>query len=397
MSGVMKNNTWTIIKKECARFFGDRAMLLTTVIMPGLLIYLIYSFMGDHVLSPKDEGRAILYVENMPESVRPVLEALPLEMVTDDLDSEELRSELALKDSKFIFLIFPEGFDSLTAQYDSFDGMSAPNVQLLYNSASESSQQAYSMVSTALDAYENMLCNRFDVNASEDGQAVFDFASNEDVVGHFFSQLIPMLLLMMAFSGCMSIAPPSIAGEKERGTIATLLVTPLKRRELALGKVLSLSFFAMLSGLSSFTGMMLSLPKLIHADEMGLEANIYQVSDYVVLLLLIFSTVLILVSITSIISAKAKSVKAASAVMAPLMLVVMLVGMIPMMSGTAVEGVWYYLIPIYNSVLVMSQVFSHDALLLNIVVALISNVLYAALGIWVLTRMFNSEKVMFSN
>ena len=393
----MKNNTWTIIKKECARFFGDRTMLMTTVIMPGLLIYLIYSFMGNNVLKPRDEGSATMYVENLPESVQPVLEALPLEMVTENFDAEKLRNELVMKDSKYILLVFPKDFDSLTAQYDPISGYQmAPNVQLLYNSASEPSQQAYSMVSAALDAYESTICNRFDINNSVDGSAVYDLASNEDVVGNFFSELIPMLLLLMAFSGCMSIAPPSIAGEKERGTIATLLVTPLKRRELALGKVLSLSFFAMLSGLSSFLGMMLSLPKLIHADEMGLDANIYQVSDYVTLLLLIFSTVLILVSVTSIISAKAKSVKAASAVMAPLMLVVMLVGMIPMMSGTKVDSIAYYLIPIYNSVLAMSQVFAHEAHLLPIVITIAANALYTGLGIWVLTKMFNSEKVMFS-
>ena len=393
----MKNNTWTIIKKECARFFGDRTMLMTTVIMPGLLIYLIYSFMGNNFMQPKDEEPAIMYVENLPESVHPVLEALPLEMVTENFDAEKLRNELVMKDSKYILLVFPEDFDSLTAQYDPISGhQMAPNVQLLYNSASEPSQQAYSMVSAALDAYESTICNRFDINNTVDGSAVYDLASNEDVVGNFFSELIPMLLLLMAFSGCMSIAPPSIAGEKERGTIATLLVTPLKRRELALGKVLSLSFFAMLSGLSSFLGMMLSLPKLIHADEMGLDANIYQVSDYVTLLLLIFSTVLILVSVTSIISAKAKSVKAASAVMAPLMLVVMLVGMIPMMSGTKVDSIAYYLIPIYNSVLAMSQVFAHEAHLLPIVITIAANALYTGLGIWVLTKMFNSEKVMFS-
>ncbi len=393
----MKNNTWTIIKKECARFFGDRTMLMTTVIMPGLLIYLIYSFMGNNFMQPKDEEPAIMYVENLPESVHPVLEALPLEMVTENFDVEKLRNELVLKDSKYILLVFPKDFDSLTAQYDPISGhQMAPNVQLLYNSASEPSQQAYSMVSAALDAYESTICNRFDINNTVDGSAVYDLASNEDVVGNFFSELIPMLLLLMAFSGCMSIAPPSIAGEKERGTIATLLVTPLKRRELALGKVLSLSFFAMLSGLSSFLGMMLSLPKLIHADEMGLDANIYQVSDYVTLLLLIFSTVLILVSVTSIISAKAKSVKAASAVMAPLMLVVMLVGMIPMMSGTKVDSIAYYLIPIYNSVLAMSQVFAHEAQLMPIIITIAANALYTGLGIWVLTKMFNSEKVMFS-
>ena len=392
----MKNNTWTIIKKECARFFGDRTMLLTTVVMPGLMIYLIYSFMGSSFMQPKDLDRATLYVENMPESLHPMLEALPLDMVTEDVDFEQLRGKLALKESKFAVLAFPEGFDSLTAQYDPASGLPAPNVQLLYNSASESSQQAYTMVRTALDAYENMYCNRFDINASDDESAVFDLASNEDVVGNLFSKLIPMLLLMVAFMGCMSIAPPSIAGEKERGTIATLLVTPLKRRELALGKVLSLSLFSMLSGLSSFTGMMLSLPKLIRADELGMDANIYQASDYIVLLLLIFSTILILVSVASIVSAYAKSVKAASTIMAPLMIVVMLVGMLPMMSGSEVSNLAYFAIPVYNSVLCMSQVFAHEASMAAVVVTIVANVLYTALGIWILTRMFDSEKVMFS-
>ena len=85
----MKNNTWTIIKKECARFFGDRTMLLTTVVMPGLMIYLIYSFMGNNFMEPKDLDRATLYVENMPESLHPMLEALLLDMVTEDVDFAE--------------------------------------------------------------------------------------------------------------------------------------------------------------------------------------------------------------------------------------------------------------------------------------------------------------------
>lgn len=132
----MKNNTWTIIKKECARFFGDRTMLLTTVVMPGLMIYLIYSFMGSNFME-QDLDRATLYVENMPESLHPMLEALPLDMVTEDVDFAQLRGKLALKESKFAVLAFPEGFDSLTAQYDPASGLPAPNVQLLYNSASK--------------------------------------------------------------------------------------------------------------------------------------------------------------------------------------------------------------------------------------------------------------------
>lgn len=393
----MKNNTWTIFKKECARFFGDRTMLMTTVVMPGLLIYIIYSFMGDNFMQPtEDDSQATVYVENMPETLRPVVEALPFNLVTDGFDGETLKSDLVLKDSDFDYMVFPESFDSLVANYDPASGLPAPNVLIYHNSASEKSHIAYQMLCGALNGWEESVTNRFDINATTETDETFDLAKDEDIVGDLFSQLIPMLLLLMAFSGCMSIAPPSIAGEKERGTIATLLVTPLKRNELALGKVLSLSLFALLSGMSSFLGMMLSLPKLIHADEMGLSANIYTFSDYGMLLLLILCTVLVLTAVSSIISAKAKSVKAASSVMAPLMLVVMLVGMMPMMTGSEVSNNAVFLIPVYNSVQSMSLVFAREVTLLPVVITVAANIVYSVLGVWVLTKLLNSEKVMFS-
>lgn len=393
----MKNNTWTIFKKECARFFGDRTMLMTTVVMPGLLIYIIYSFMGDNFMQPKDDGKATsVYVDNMPESLSPAIGVMPFNLVTDGFDGETLKSDLSLKDSDFAYMVFPEGFDSLVANYNPASGLPAPNVLIYHNSASEKSRMAYDLLCSVLNQWEDSMTNRFDINATTETDETFDLAKDEDIVGDLFSQLIPMLLLLMAFSGCMSIAPPSIAGEKERGTIATLLVTPLKRNELALGKVLSLSLFALLSGLSSFLGMMLSLPKLIHADEMGLSANIYTFSDYGMLLLLILCTVLVLTAVSSIISAKAKSVKAAQSVMAPLMLVVMLVGMMPMMTGTEVSSNAMFFIPIYNSVQSMSMVFAHEAALVPVVITMAANIVYAVLGVWVLTKLLNSEKVMFS-
>lgn len=393
----MKNNTWTIFKKECARFFGDRTMLMTTVVMPGLLIYIIYSFMGDNFMQPKDDGKATsVYVDNMPESLSPAIGVMPFNLVTDGFDGETLKSDLSLKDSDFAYMVFPEGFDSLVANYNPASGLPAPNVLIYHNSASEKSRMAYDLLCSVLNQWEDSMTNRFDINATTETDETFDLAKDEDIVGDLFSQLIPMLLLLMAFSGCMSIAPPSIAGEKERGTIATLLVTPLKRNELALGKVLSLSLFALLSGMSSFLGMMLSLPKLIHADEMGLSANIYTFSDYGMLLLLILCTVLVLTAVSSIISAKAKSVKAAQSVMAPLMLVVMLVGMMPMMTGTEVSSNAMFFIPIYNSVQSMSMVFAHEAALVPVVITMAANIVYAVLGVWVLTKLLNSEKVMFS-
>jgi sodium transport system permease protein len=244
-----------------------------------------------------------------------------------------------------------------------------------------------------LNAYEDSLANKFDVNR---GITNADLATAEDVSAGFISMLMPMLLKMFLFSGCMGLALESITGEKERGTLATLLVTPLKRSELAIGKILSLVTLSFLSGLITAMSTILSLPKLMSGAEEMIDAGIYSTSDYVLLAAIILSTLLLLVTAISIISAFAKTVKEATAAVMPLMFLVMLVSVTGMLGGKAQMGLIYYAIPIYSSVQSMSGVFSLNYLTANIVLSCLSNIVYACVGAFTLTKMFNSEKVMFS-
>lgn len=394
------NNTWTIIKKEFARFFGDRQLLFTTVIMPGLLIYIIYSLMGSGMTKMATEGAdelVVVRVENMPENIAPLVTNLPAVEVLRQPVSQDDIDLLEDKNLNMVLARFPEGFDEQVAAYSPENGEPAPNVEIYYNSANNASSRVYQMLVGSLSAYEDQLSNRFDINRSDDAEAQFDMANKDDVLGGILSKLIPMLILMMLFSGVMAIAPSSIAGEKERGTIATLLVTPMKRNELALGKVVSLSAIALLSGLSSFIGIVLSLPKMIRADAAGIELGLnYTGADYAVLLLTIVATVLIMASVVSILSALAKDVKNAGTMIVPFMLVVMFCGLMPMFQNGTPDGLTAYLIPFYNSIQVMTATFAHEMRWLPVIVMLAANVVYTGIAVWILTRLFNSEKVMFS-
>lgn len=396
----MKSNTLTIIKKEFARFFGDRQMLFTTVIMPGLLIYLIYSFMGMAMKKMATEGTnelVTLCVENLPASVAPLIDAIPATAVSQQAVSQEDIDRLEDKNLNVVLMRFPEAFDEKVANYDPQSGIAAPNVEIYYNSANNASSRVYHILETSLTAYEDQLSNRFDINRADSEGTAFDKASSDEMLGSILSKLIPMLILMLLFSGVMAIAPSAIAGEKERGTIATLLVTPLRRNELALGKVVSLSCIALLSGISSFIGIVLSLPKMIPTDAAGVELGLnFTGADYVVLLLIIFATVLIMASAVSILSALAKDVKNAGTMITPFMLVVMFCGLTPMFQNGAPESLTAYLIPFYNSIQVMTSVFAHEMKWIPVIVTLAANVVYTGIAVWVLTRMFNSEKVMFS-
>lgn len=396
----MSKNIITIIKKEFARFFGDKRMVFTTVLMPGLLIYVLYSFMGNGLASQfgTDEDYVHqIHTVNLPDSLESFSMMDNVKLIAEKESAiDEVKQEIADKDTDAL-VVFQKDFDEQVAAYDSLTATSpAPNVEVYYNSTSTESSAAYQLVSYALDSYESALANKFDVNATTDStDDPYDLASKEDSTAQFFAMMLPMLMTMFLFSGCMAIAPESIAGEKERGTIATLLVTPIKRSELAIGKIISLSAIGLLSGLSSFVGTMLSLPKLMGDASDLMDAGVYGMTEYVQLLIVILTTVLVIIGLISIISGFANSVKEAGTAATPLMIVVMLIGVTSMLSGGAPKEFYWYLIPIYNSVQSMNAIFSFTASGVNLAVTAVSNLVYTVLMVVVLTKIFDSEKIMY--
>lgn len=397
----MKNTIITILKKELKRFFSDKRMAFTTILMPGIMIFVMYSFMGDAIsgmVSVDDDYVYKIESTYMPESIRTLMEEAGIAKGIKDVgaeDGEAAKEKISKNEDELdLYIVFPENFESDIASYDSSSGDKAPEVQVYYNSASTESQTVYNIFTEMLDSYEAVMANKFDINHDENVK--YDLANEKDAAASIFSSMLPMLLLMFVFSACMAVGPESISGEKERGTIATLLVTPAKRSHIALGKIIALSIIALLSGMSSTIGTLLSLPKLANMEDTGITTNVYGVTEYLMLALVMMSTVLLIVTLVSIISAFAKSTKEAGTYITPLMIIVMLVGISGMFSDGVKTELFYYLIPVYNSVQSMTGIFSFDILPSGMAVSVASNIVYTGIGVFVLTRMFNNEKIMFN-
>lgn len=385
----MKTGILTILKKELARFFGDKRMAITTILLPGILIYVLYSFMGSALaeqFSADDATPPTVAAVHLPASIAPLLLDATQLSETEDLDAAKTAITAQALDA---LLVFPVEFDAQVAAYDVASGTPAPSIELYYNSASSNSDAARTLLITLLDSYESSITNKFDVNSD------FDLISAADETGSVFSTMLPMLLMIFLFSGCMAVAPESIAGEKERGTIATLLITPIGRSEIALGKIAALSIIALLSGFSSATGTILSLPKLM-GSAADISGSAYALQDYLLLGAVILSTVLVLVTLISVVSAFAKTIKEAQTMVMPLMILVMFLGITAMFGNGAHAETGYYFIPLYNSVQCMTGVLSFDISSLHILITVGSNILCAAVGVWILTKMFRSERIIFS-
>ena len=385
-------NAFIIMRKEFARFFKDPRLVLGTLILPGLLIFFVYTLLGS-VFNEKEPSYTLKIV-NPSASFAALFEEQDAYTLEEAEASQVEAIKGEIKEGKTdLLIVFPENFDAILVggAYAPPGEEGSPNVEVWYDSAQMRSATAYNTVAGLLDTLEDMVSSRFDVNLSGGG----DLSTKAETEASYYAMLLPFLVLTFLFSGCLGIAPESIAGEKERGTIATLLVTPIRRSELVIGKICSLSVLSALSAISSFIGTFLAMPKLMGGN-IGDMFAAYTAGDYLALFAVMLSAVLLIVCIISILSAYAKSVKEATAFAMPVMIIVMLLGLSSMIFGT-VKNPAAFLIPAYNCVQMMSQIFSRALSPVCLVITLASNAVYIGLLVFALTKMFKSEKCMFNN
>lgn len=378
-----------ILKKELKRYFTDVRMLIG-ILLPGVLIFCLYSVMGNFMgnTSKADIKEFSLIVENSPKDLNELFdkgfEGLKVTYVEESLEKADILKRIENQELD-IYIIYPNNF------MESLGESTIPNIEIYYNSVSDSSMAAYTLYTGILSVYEDSMTNLFDINR---GNQTYDMAKEEDVTVRIFTMMLPFLLITFLFSGAMGICSESIAGEKERGTIATLLVTPTKRSYIAIGKVSALGITALVSALASFIGLIASLPRLVGTN---LSLAAYNAQTIFMLLIVIILTVLFFTIVLTMVSTFAKSVKEASSLSIPIMILVMLLGATSFMGTTAQSNPALYLIPVYGAIQSLTGILSMSISPLCFTMFILSSVVYIGLGVYGLTKMFNSEKIMFNN
>jgi sodium transport system permease protein len=303
----MSHNVITIAKKELRRFFSNKVSAAVAILLPGLLIFAMWSFMGSIIsdsVTADDEAVTVVAGINIPESVRSLAESSDIEILDENRvpSSDDIRASIS-EGTYLVFALFPQGFDASVADYNTKSGVPAPQIEIFYDSTDPNSSAAYNDLISLLDSYESQLANRFDINA---GEISYDVSDEKNRAAIFMASIVPMLLLILLFTGCMSIAAEAIAGEKERGTMAALLATPIKRSSIALGKILALSLIGLAIATSSVIGIFASLPSI---SQGSINLNVYGLGEYALLALVVISTTLVIVMMIAVVSTLAKTTK----------------------------------------------------------------------------------------
>lgn len=400
-----------VIKKELKRVFSDRRLVFSSFIMPAVMIYIIYSIMGNMLSNKVDdikEHQTVVYVQNAPEGFETYVADEGLNMKVQMIDSSKDTTDIkeGIRSGDVDLLVsFEEDFLGKVGSYDQLDA--PPQVKTFYNPSEDYSQRGRSkFVNSVLSVYQkDLLTKRF---GNESHAVAFDIdrENAESIVvdekkasGQGIGNILPMLIAIILFSGAMGIGIDTIAGEKERGTMATLLLTPAKRETIALGKIIGLAIVAIISAITSFIAILASLPSssamLTGESSMNLGAIQFTPLQMIQLLVIMLTLVGIFVGLISLISVRARTVKEAGTYIAPVYMVVMIAAFSTLFSSGANE-LYQFAIPIYGSVSAIKAALSFELTMNQFFVTAICSFVTSLILVKLITMTFNDEKVMLN-
>ena len=398
-----------ILSKELKRVFGDKKMVFSLFILPIILIAGIYGmmfFLVDKQKSSINEHVSEVFVQNMPDNFSELMSKhteCNINVIPAGESADTYKDKL-LDGTYDLVVVFPENF------YENFknaDATSAlPDIKTFYNPSEDNSGEARTrFTETYLEEYKQLLLNErfgslnyamvFSVDADNPDMIVQD---DGKATGKILGTIIPYLITILIFGGAMGLGVDTIAGEKERGTIANLLISPIKRVDIIMGKIAALAIVSVLSAgvyVISFIGSAVVLSKKSGMGEMfsrlSLNFTSVQIVQFVVLLL---GLVLLYVGIIGFVSLMAKNIKEAQSYIMPVYIIVMFAGMITMYSGDVTSG--SYMIPVYNTSAAFKGIFERTITMNQYFTSTIITYAFAGVMVWLMARAMNSEKIMLN-
>ena len=393
----------TIYKKELARIFKDKKMIFSVFLLPVLIMVGIMALVGNLATRQAEDiqsHKSIVYMINKPDSFSAFLEAADLNMEVNTIKTDGEREnvmDLLRNGDADLLIEFPENFDSMIQEYQTGDEV--PQIKTYYNPSEDYSASAYELISNqTLEAYRQTLLSQrvadmnglqiFTVNSDNKDMIVQD---DQKASGKALGMMLPYFITILLFAGAMGIGTDMIAGEKERGTMASLLVTPVKRKSIVLGKVFALMTISGVSSVIYIVVMGATFPKILGGDSgLDIEITPEQIAMIGVLLVAIsflYSAIVILISVF------ARDLKEASTYITPAYMVVLVIGMMTMFT-TSEAGMKDYLIPFYNTALALKGILTSEVTMAQYGVTLVMTLVLGGILTAVIAKAFESEKVM---
>jgi sodium transport system permease protein len=390
----------TIFLKEFTDTIRDRRTLFMMIVFPLVLIPLLIMGITRLQMSQMRKAqekvlRIGLTLNGNAPAIIDMIRAHQGMRVTEQIPADSIRALLE-RDSLDAVIVFASDFDT-TVQ-----ALRAGTVQLFYKS-SDDYDIAKRRLQALMSEYERSLLKARFARLKLDEQIVeairveeHDIASFKEKFGKAVGGFIPYMFVIFCFLGSMYPAIDLAAGEKERGTIETLLTAPVSRFQILIGKFCVVVLTGLLSAAVSVIGLFLAVRQTseIPQDMMQAILGILDAQSVIIILSLLLPLTVFFAAFLLSLSIFAKSYKEAQSLISPLTIVIILpvlVGMIPGFSLTPVTA----LIPILNVSLATKDVIAGTVHPLYLAEVYASLIVLAALSLYGCSRWFEREETIF--
>lgn len=399
MSGIRQ-----ICGKELARVFKDVKMMFSVFFLPVIIMIVVMSLVSNMSMKAEqdvEEHAPILYVENAPDEFEGFLKQTGISYSLYLVEDRETVSESIRNGDADLWIEFPENFREAVLNYQTGDEI--VQVKTYYNPSEDYSRAAYDMISTGvLEMYRQaLLAERVD-----DMQKLTVFTVNSDnpdmiiqdeqkAGGKVLGMMLPYFVTILLFAGAMGIGTDMVAGEKERGTMASLLVSPIKRSSIVLGKVFALMIISGVSSVIYVASMVLCMPQMLggaSGEDLGISLT-FSGQQIVMLAMLLVAIAFLYSAVIVLISVFAKTVKEASSYVMPMYMLVMVLGITTMFTTNTPKD-WFYMIPVYNTSLALQGILTQEVTIAQYGMTLGVTLALGAVLVGVIAKAFESEKVM---
>jgi sodium transport system permease protein len=373
-----------VLRKELRETLRDRRTLAVMVLFP-LVVYPLVSLLMAEVVAGKqaaDEART--------SRVAIVVRGSDMSAAADvraGLRGKQSGIEIVSMSSAGTIADVTAGrVDALIETRSPAPGVAPQPIHIFFDETRETSERAHARVEAALGGVLPPGCARsFAVAATS-------IAPKSKVGGYVLSKILPLIVILMTMLGAFYPAIDITAGERERGTLETLLTSPVRRMDLMTGKVLAVAVLATLTGILNIVSMSLTVAEGARLAA-GTSTLTIPWTRAAATVLTVIPAAFLFAAVMVAIGALARGFKEAQTLLTPVYLLCLTPALIATIADFRLSGI-VLLVPGTNLTLLARDLMLAQATFVHALIVLGSTLVYGALALWFAVRLYDSERLL---
>ncbi len=409
------NKVFTIYKKELKDLLRDRRTIITSIMLPIVfypIIMILFSSLMMRQEKKLDAETVRMYIH---DTVRDTLSQHIYNAFANDksfdiypkrdvdqsdatlLTEDDFRARLNDRFFQSVIIIKKQEEDSLGNK------RSFPiyPVRVIYDKADDRSSEGFGRVSTILsDTEKQLVGHRLEaIKVSEEILEAIEvdsenIASSQRMLGLVVGRFLPYLLIILTVSSGAVIATDIIAGEKERGTLETLLISAANRTEIVIGKYLTVMTFEFVSVILNLFSMYLSIRHMMAQAGLNMSEMQLPISNFSLIFLAMIPLITLISGILISISTYSRNMREANTYLSPVIMITILMSFVSMLPGVELN-IGFAIIPIINIALLFKEIMLDQFSMVNFLVTVSSTLVLDIVMIFVTVKLFNREGILF--